>query len=66
MNEFRQWCDRALELGATNIDGGINWTWAEGFPTKEIAQQFIDEFPRMETRGVYPPHHGSGWSVRFR
>jgi hypothetical protein len=61
-----QWATYAEDLGATIIDG-INWTWAEGFPTEENAKRFMMAFPEMETRGIYPPSKdGEGWSVRFR
>jgi hypothetical protein len=64
-----KYADRAQALGA-KIDDGINWTWANGFPTREAAEQFIREFPEMETRGVYPDTDKEGsivsYSVRFR
>ena len=64
-----QWAERAKALGAM-IDDGINWTWANGFPTREKAEQFIRDFPEMETRGIYPDNNPDGsirsYSVRFR
>ncbi len=53
----------AIALGAT-IEDGINWTWANHFPTRELAQEFINMFPEMETRGIYTD--SPGYSVRFR
>jgi hypothetical protein len=61
----------AEELGAT-LSRGINWTWAvwpAADSTAETkARQFEAECRRqhLETRGVYPPHGGGGWGVRFR
>jgi hypothetical protein len=53
-------------MGAT-IDLGINWTWALGFKTKELAQQFNQWCQEnfYETRGVYPSKDGTA-SVRYR
>lgn len=66
---YMSWAKRAEELGAS-ISDGINWTWANGFPTREAAEQFIREFPEMETRGIYPDNDKLGnivsYSVRFR
>lgn len=57
--------DKAIELGAT-ISRGCNWTWANGFPSREIADQFNQwcENNGFETRGVYP--NSTGGDVRFR
>jgi len=53
----------AIALGAT-VEDGINWTWANHFATRELAQEFINMFPEMETRGIYTD--SPGYSVRFR
>jgi len=53
----------AIALGAT-IEDGINWTHANHFPTRELALEFINMFPEMETRGIYTD--SPGFSVRFR
>ncbi len=61
---MNEWIAKALALGAT-IDHGINWTWANSFPTREAAEQFC-QTPGMETRGIYPDDNGKTFSVRFR
>lgn len=53
----------AIALGAT-LQEGINWTWANHFPTREKAQEFLDMFPDMEARGIY--NDSPRYSVRFR
>ena len=64
---YKQWCEKAKALGATEISSGINWTWALGFPDRESANTFANCDPEMETRGVYPPSGGDPtYSVRFR
>lgn len=58
----------AESLGAT-VNGGINWTWANGFTTLHEATVFDDwcEAHGWETRGVYNDHPSVGlYSVRFR
>jgi len=60
---YHDWCEYATMLGA-KIEDGINWTWANNFPTRELAEEFINMFPEMETRGIYT--NGPGFSVRFR
>ena len=60
--------EKAESLGAT-LGGGINWTWADAFPTEAAATEF-DEWCNAngyETRGVYAnaPEPGK-YSVRFR
>ena len=55
---------RAKALGAT-ISDGINWTWANGFPSEKVAWEFISAFSNMDTRGVYPTDKGT-YDVRFR
>ena len=66
MNEY----EKARELGAETCSG-INWTWANGFPTHEAAVEFNRFCVSQggETRGVYDPRPNmqrEGWSVRFR
>lgn len=58
-------CELATQLGAT-IGDGINWTWANGFPTYDAAKTFHDAFDGMETRGIYPDRDRETFSVRFR
>ena len=60
---YHDWCEYATMLGA-KIEDGINWTWASHFPTRELAQEFINMFPEMETRGIYTDN--PGYAVRFR
>lgn len=60
---YSEWCEYATMLGA-KIEDGINWTWANHFPTREKAEEFIKTFPKMETRGIY--QDSPGFSVRFR
>lgn len=60
---YLAWVAKARKLGAT-VQGGINWTWANGFPTMQAAQEF-ERTPGMETRGVYPGKDGT-FDVRFR
>jgi len=60
--------DKAKELGAKEIRGGINWTWAFGF-TKEKAQEFVKWLDENEYdyRGVYPPSgQKTGYDIRYR
>ena len=54
----------AIRLGAKEIDRGINWTWANGFDTRESAEEFC-KTPNIETRGVYDGEDGT-FDVRFR
>lgn len=62
----KEWADFATSLGAVIVDG-INWAWANGFPSKEAAQAFLDKFPDMETRGMYKDTDSNDtYSVRFR
>jgi hypothetical protein len=64
---------KAEELGAT-ISGGINWDWATGFPSPEVAKEFIAwlDANNYEHRGYYPADKDSGNhnlhsdGVRFR
>jgi hypothetical protein len=46
--------DKALELGARDVTHGINWSWANHFPTDEAAAKFVAwlEAEGLETRGV--------------
>lgn len=70
---------KAKQLGATAIEGGINWVWASGFPTESKAREFVTWLNSqcIENRGVYGngdvcgPHAGdkgqpTDWSVRYR
>lgn len=57
----------AHSLGATDpCDNGINWTWSNGFPTRESAEQFCKALDERgyEHRGVYP--RDNVWDVRWR
>lgn len=47
--------EKAKELGAT-IQGGINWTWANGFTSPEKAREFIQwlESNGFEHQGYSP------------
>ena len=54
----------AIRLGAEKIVAGINWTWANGFKTRESAEEFC-KTPNIETRGVYDGAGGT-FDVRFR
>lgn len=60
--------DKAIELGAEKIDGGINWTWAISFPNRRIAEEFVRwlEENGYEHRGVYPDEDSTSCSVRYR
>lgn len=60
---------KARELGAVDVVGGINWTWANEFPDHAKSMQFIQwlEANGYEHRGSYPngaPDYS--WSVRYR
>lgn len=61
---YTKWAEKAVRLGAT-VEDGMNWTWANGFPTEAAAQEFMAEEPEMETRGIYPEKGGT-FAVRFR
>lgn len=61
--------DVVHRLGGRIMEGGINWTWAERFPTEVKAEEFVTwlEHNGYEDRGVYPPSAGEkGYSVRYR
>lgn len=61
---YIEWLEKATRLGAS-IFPGTNWTWAENFPTREAAMQFMEDEPDMETRGIYESSDGT-FAVRFR
>lgn len=62
---------KATELGA-ELDHGINWKWATWRTDDPNAGENAKVFCKwcaendLETRGVYPPHNGEGFGVRFR
>jgi len=60
--------EKARELGATKIEGGINWTWALGF-TEEKAEEFVKWLNKnaFDYRGPYPPSgRNVTYDIRFR
>lgn len=59
-------CRVAEEMGAT-VHGGIGWTWAHKFHSREAATQFVAMLDKahLEHRGVYGSEDGTA-SVRFR
>lgn len=55
----------AEALGAT-VTAGICWTWAKGFPSQEIAEDFTT-FLVWEGYGICKAFELRGvWCVRFR
>ena len=55
-------------MGAVHSPG-INWTWADKFPSKVRADAFHTVVIALgyETRGVYNPiKPEDGWGVRYR
>lgn len=58
----------AIFMGAKTLSGGINWDWANGFPSQAAAECFIQNLPPgYETRGVYRDNpYMTEHSVRYR
>lgn len=65
-------CELAINFAKTlnpdiEISNGINWIWANGFKSKEHAEEF-DKYcnnNNCETRGVYGDA-STNYAVRFR
>lgn len=59
--------DKAEELGATAIEGGINWTWAKGLE-KSKAEEFLKwlDANGYEHRGMYGTEDVNIFDVRYR
>jgi hypothetical protein len=57
----------AFKHGASSVSEGINWCFANGFPTQRAAFAFLKDpsCVNMEARGIYTDAIGT-FSVRFR
>lgn len=62
--------EKAIELGSKDpANYGINWAWANSFPSKKAAEQFVAWLNDngYEHRGVYIDDNSFGSaSVRYR
>lgn len=68
MTTLKDASNKAVELGATPYDHGINWGWSYGFPTRAAAEAFIAYLNEQgfEHRGIYRGSAPGTFDIRYR